>query len=168
LPRLVDREPDVFLLLAGPDAGELEKIRDLGNKLNVTMYYNWIGPLRGREKHEALACSEFLALPSDEDPYPLVLLEAMAHNKPVLTTDVVGQASLISENKAGIIVKPGDLDSIVDEAIRLLSDPDYRRAIGNNARRLAERMFSVKSAIDEMEVLYTRLIETKGSSTVLS
>src|SRR5262249_20743475 len=91
LPRLVDRVPEVFLLFAGPDAGEFEKIRELGNKLNVTMYYKWIGPLRGRDKHEAFACSEFLALPSDEDPYPLVLLEAMAHNKPVLTTNVVGQ-----------------------------------------------------------------------------
>jgi glycosyltransferase involved in cell wall biosynthesis len=160
LPKLIDKVPEVFLLLAGPDAGELEKIRDLGNKLSVTKYYKWIGPLRGKEKHEAFECSEFLALPSDEDPYPLVLLEAMAHNKPVLTTSVVGQASVISANESGLVINPGDLDGIVDGATRLLTDPMYRKKIGINGRRLAEKMFSVKSVVDEIEMLYMRLMES--------
>ena len=165
LPELIDKEPDVFLLFVGPDAGELEKILKLGKALGVTEHYKWIGPLHGREKQEAFECSEFLALPSDEDPYPLVLLEAMAHKRPVLTTSVVGQASLISTNKAGIIIAPGDLNGIVDGASRLLADPAYRKMIGNNAGRLAERMFSVKAAVDEIEMLYADLIERKRTLT---
>ena len=165
LPKLIDKVPEVFLLLIGPDAGELEKIRELGKRLGVTTYYKWIGPLQGREKHEAFECSEFLALPSDEDPYPLVLLEAMAHKKPVLTTSVVGQASVISANESGIIITPGDLDGIVDGAVRLLTDPVYRKTIGGNGRRLAERMFSVKSVVDEIEMLYASMIERKGTLT---
>jgi glycosyltransferase involved in cell wall biosynthesis len=161
LPKLIDKEPDVFLLFVGPDAGELGKMRELGRRLGVAMHYKWIGPLQGREKHEAFECSEFLALPSDEDPYPLVLLEAMAHKRPVLTTSAVGQASVISTHEAGIIVTPGDLDGIVDGAIRLLTDPVYRETIGSNARRLAERMFSVKAVVDEIEMLYWHMIEHK-------
>jgi glycosyltransferase involved in cell wall biosynthesis len=161
LPKLIDIVPEVFLLFVGPNAGELEKIRELGTKLGVTNYYEWIGPLQGREKHEAFECSEFLALPSDEDPYPLVLLEAMAHKKPVLTTSVVGQACVISANETGIIISPGDLNGIVDGAIRLLTDPAYSKTIGSNGRRLAEKMFSVKSAVDDIEMLYTSMIERK-------
>ena len=160
LPKLIDKEPEVFVLFVGPDAGELDKMLKLGKRLGVTEHYKWIGPLQGREKQEAFECAEFLALPSDEDPYPLVLLEAMAHKRPVLTTNVVGQASLISANEAGIIISPGDLDGIVDGAIRLLADPVYRKTTGNNARRLAERMFSVKAAVDEIEILYMRLMES--------
>ena len=166
LPSLIDKVPEVFLLLVGPDAGELEKIRELGMRLGVSMHYKWIGPLQGREKHEAFECSEFLALPSDEDPYPLVLLEAMAHNKPVLTSSVVGQASVISTNRSGIIITPGDLNGIVDGALRLLLDPVYRKTIGGNARRLAEQTFSAKVAVDEIEILYTRIIERKRSKPV--
>ncbi len=162
LPRIIDEEPEVFLLFVGPDAGELEKIRELARSLGVTDYYKWIGPLQGREKHEAFECSEFLALPSDEDPYPLVLLEAMAHERPVLTTNVVGQASMIGGNEAGIIVSPGDLDGIVSGAIRLLTDSLYKRTIGGNARRLAEREFSVGAVVDEIEKLYAGLMEGKG------
>jgi glycosyltransferase involved in cell wall biosynthesis len=163
LPKLIDKVPEVFLLFAGPDAGELEKIRELGETLGVTAYFKWIGPLKGTEKHEAFDCSEFLALPSDEDPYPLVLLEAMAHSKPVLTTSVVGQASVIRANESGIIINPGDLGGIVDGAIKLLTDSAYTKATGSNGRRLAERMFSVKSVVDEIEVLYMSMIELKNS-----
>jgi glycosyltransferase involved in cell wall biosynthesis len=158
LPRLIEKEPDVFLLFVGPDAGELEKIRELGERLGVTEYYRWLGPLQGEEKHQAFECAELLALPSDEDPYPLVLLEAMAHGKPVLTTTVVGQASVISAHDAGLILEPGDLDGIVEGTLRLLSDEAYRSTIGANGRRLAETMFSVDAFVDEIESLYRGLI----------
>jgi glycosyltransferase involved in cell wall biosynthesis len=165
LPKLIDKAPDVFLLFVGPDAGELKKMLELGKRFGVTMHYKWIGPLQGREKHEAFECSEFLALPSDEDPYPLALLEAMAHKRPVLTTSAVGQASVISTNNAGIIIAPGDLNGIVDGAIRLLTDPVYKKTIGSNARRLAERMFSVRAVVDEIEMLYNYLTRQRTLTT---
>jgi glycosyltransferase involved in cell wall biosynthesis len=166
LPRLIGKEPEVFLLLVGPDAGELAKMGELANALGVGMHYKWIGPLQGREKHEALECAEFLALPSDEDPYPVVLLEAMAHTKPVLTTSVVGQAFDISANEAGIIITPGDLNGIVDGAMRFLTDPVYRNAIGGNARRLAEKTFTTKAVVGEIEMLYARIIEERGNDNL--
>jgi len=158
LPRILVKHPDAFLLLVGPNAGELGRVRELGDKLGVAAHYKWIGPLHGTEKHEAIECCEFLALPSDNDTYPLVLLEAMARRKPVLTTSVVGQASVIRENEAGIIVKPGDLEGIVEGTIKLLTDSVLRTTIGNNAGRLADTMFSVRAAVDGIETLYESLI----------
>jgi glycosyltransferase involved in cell wall biosynthesis len=168
LPQLIEREPNVFLLYVGPDAGEAEKIRTLAESLGVTEYYKWLGPLQGEEKHEAFESSEFLALPSDEDPYPLSLLEAMAHRKAVLTTSGVGQASVIRAHEAGIIVSPGDLDGMMEEAAKLLTDEQYRSAIGANARRLAERMFSVGAVVDEIEILYAELVERKAAGLASS
>jgi glycosyltransferase involved in cell wall biosynthesis len=168
LPQLIEKEPNVFLLFVGPDAGELEKIRNLAESLDVTEYYKWLGPLQGEEKHEAFECSEFLALPSDNDPYPLSLLEAMAHRKAVLTTSGVGQASVIRAHEAGIIVSPGDLDGIMEGAAKLLTDERYRSAIGANARRLAERMFSVGAVVDEIEFLYADLVERKAAEVAPS
>jgi len=79
----------------------------------------------------------------------------MAHGKPVLTTTVIGQGSVIRAHDAGIIVSPEDLDGIVDAAARLLTEERYRSAIGANARLLAETMFSVGAVV---ESLYARLI----------
>ena len=161
LPRLIEKVPDVFVLFVGPDAGELEKIRALAERLGVTKYYKWLGPLEGKEKHEAFECGELFALPSDDDPYPLALLEAMAHEKPVLTTSGVGQAPVISAHEAGIVVSPGDLDGLVEGATRLLTDEAYRSATAANARRLAEGMFSVGAIVDEIELLYRSLVTTQ-------
>ena len=79
LPRLIENVGDVFVVFAGPDAGELEGVEKLAERLGVAEYYKWLGPLYGEEKHEAFESAEFVALPSDDDPYPLALLEAMAH-----------------------------------------------------------------------------------------
>jgi glycosyltransferase involved in cell wall biosynthesis len=163
LPRLIEKVPDICVLFVGPDAGELEKIRALAERLGVTEHYRWLGPLHGREKHEAFECCELLALPSDDDPYPLALLEAMAHGKPVLTTSGVGQAPVISAHGAGIVVSPGDVDGLVEGATRLLTDEAFQGATAANARRLAERMFSVGAVVDEIEVLYGRLVERNGA-----
>ena len=160
LPALRSVVPSVFVLFVGPDAGELDQMRGLGETLGVSSCFKWIGPLQGKEKHEALCCSEFLALPSDEDPYPLVLLEAMAHGKPVLTTSVVGQAGVIKEHEAGIIVSPGDLQGLETGAKRLLTDSVYLKATAERARELAEAKFSVQSVIDEVKSLYTRVINS--------
>ena len=168
LPQLIEKEPNVFLLFVGPDAGEMEKIRNLATSLGVTDYYKWLGPLQGEEKHQAYECSEFLALPSDVDPYPLSLLEAMAHRRAVLTTSGVGQASVIREHEAGIIVSPGDLDGIMEGAAKFLTDERYRSAIGANARRLAEKMFSVGAVVDELELLYADLVERKAAEVATS
>jgi glycosyltransferase involved in cell wall biosynthesis len=168
LPQLIEKEPDVFLLFVGPDAGVIEGIHKLAENLGVTAYYKWLGPLQGEEKHEAFECAEFLALPSDYDAYPLSLLEAMAHRKPVLTTSGVGQASIISAHEAGIIVSPGDLDGIMEGAVKLLTDGRYRSAIGANARRLAERMFSVGAVVDKIELLYADLVERKAAEVATS
>ena len=166
LPKLIEREPEVFLLFVGPDGGEAEKMREVGESLGVSQYYKWIGPLKGKEKHEAFECCELLALPSDEDPYPLALLEAMAHSRAILTTDVVGQASDIRANEAGVLVSPDDLNGLVSGAIKLLAEPEYRKALGANGRRLAERMFSVGAVVDEIESLYWTMVETKRTSAV--
>jgi glycosyltransferase involved in cell wall biosynthesis len=168
LPQLIEREPKVFLLFVGPDAGELEKIHKLAEGLGVNECYEWLGPLQGEEKHEAFECSEFLALPSDDDPYPLTLLEAMAHGKAVLTTSGVGQASVIKAHEAGIVVSPEDLDGIREGAVKLLTDERYRSAIGASARRLAERMFSVAAVVDEIELLYADLVERKSAEVATS
>lgn len=162
LPELVRTDASVMALFVGPDAGELDTIRNLANSLGVADHCKWLGSLVGKEKHEAYACSEFLALPADEDPYPLVLSEAMAHGKPVLTTDVVGQAPIIEANEAGVVVPPDDLDAVVAGAKRLLTDEAYSKTVGSNGRRLAETAFGAEAIVDEIEDLYLRLIKARS------
>ncbi|SFV16214.1 Glycosyltransferase involved in cell wall bisynthesis [Methylobacterium sp. 174MFSha1.1] len=157
LSKIVKSVPEAFLLLVGPDEGEWAMMERLGHELGVSSHFRWIGPLQGPEKHAAIECAAFLALASDEDPYPIAVLEALAHGKPILTTHVIGQAEIITQSRAGLVVAPGDVEALADAALKLLRDDKLRAEISENARHLALKSFSIDSMINEMEDLYMQL-----------
>ena len=55
----------------------------------------------------------------------------------------------------------------MEGAAKLLTDERYKK-IGANARRLAERMFSVGAVVDEIELLYAELVERKAAGLASS
>lgn len=57
-------------------------------------------------------------------------------------------AGLITENSAGVAVKPNDSDAFADALVRLADDPEETRAMGRRARALAETSFDRKMLAD--------------------
>jgi glycosyltransferase involved in cell wall biosynthesis len=157
LPKIVAKVPDVFLLLVGPDTGEYAKLKKIARNLKICNHFKWIGPLRGKEKHQVLTAADFLALPSDEEPFGLVLLEAMAHAKPVIGSDATGPSEIIDNNVTGFITRRGNADDIVTAALKLLTNPTLREQMGRKAQEVAIAKFRVSRVVDQVENLYYRL-----------
>lgn len=157
LPSILNRAPNAFLLFVGPDEGEWVETERLGQTLGVADRFRWIGPLLGAEKHAAIECAAFLGLPSDEDPYPVVVLEGLAHGKPIVTTNVIGQADVICRANAGLITAPGDVEAIADAASKLLEDGTLRAELSINAKNLAQSKYSIKGMVDKVEALYRKI-----------
>ena len=63
----------------------------------------------------------------------------MAHGRPVVATRVGGIPDLVEDGATGFLVEPGDVDGLRAALLRLLSDPDLRRRLGNEARRRVRR-----------------------------
>jgi glycosyltransferase involved in cell wall biosynthesis len=81
-----------------------------------------------------MAQSDVLILPSYEDAYPLVVLEAMASGLPVIVTSNVGTAKFIEEGHTGYVIPPGRADALL-QALRLLTaDRALGRRMGATAR----------------------------------
>lgn len=158
LPKIVAKVPDAFLLLVGPDAGEYAKVKKIASNLKVCSHFKWIGPLRGKDKHQVFAAADFLALPSDEDSFPLVLLEAMAHAKPVIGSDAVGPSEIIDNNITGFIIRRGNIDDIVNAALKLLTNPMMRERMGRKAREVVIAKYRISRVVDQVENLYYRLV----------
>jgi glycosyltransferase involved in cell wall biosynthesis len=154
ISRVIPTHPDVCLVLAGPDGGLLGAVREAADRLGIAEHVRYVGPLYGDEKHQAYACAEITLLPSDEDPYPLVILEAMAHGRPVIGSDAVGPREMILHGETGFIVPRGNSEAIAASAMRLLGDAKLRLAMGNHAREVAARKHSVGGAVDRLEALY--------------
>ena len=73
----------------------------------------FLGPMYGVEKLNYLSASDCLILPSYTEGAPVVLMEAIAKNVPVIATDVGGIKKMIKNNREGIIIKPKSKKDII-------------------------------------------------------
>jgi glycosyltransferase involved in cell wall biosynthesis len=83
-----------------------------------------------------------LVLPSWIEGMPLVVLEAMAHAKPVIATPVGGSPELVADGETGLLVPPRDPAALAAAIRDLLDDPDRARRLGLAGRERAQREFS--------------------------
>ena len=100
------------------------------------------------------------ALPSTDarEGFGLVLLEAMACGRPVLTTPIVGMAADVERRGAGAVVPPNDPAALA-AALRSLED---RPGMGRRARKLVEELYTWERVADDYEELFRSLT---GSSS---
>ena len=85
---------------------------------------------------------DVLVLPSWIEGLPVIVLEAMAHAKPVIATPVGGTAELVADGETGLLVPPGDPERLAGAIRTLASDPELRGRLGPAGRERVERDFS--------------------------
>jgi glycosyltransferase involved in cell wall biosynthesis len=88
-----------------------------------------------------IARAAVFVLSSRSDPFPLVVLEAMALARPVVASDLPGPREQLGERARFFAV--ADADALADEVVRLLDDPAGAGAMGAAAARRCEEMWDV-------------------------
>jgi glycosyltransferase involved in cell wall biosynthesis len=119
--------PVRFLLIGPLRAPELLR----GAPENV----EWMGGVLHDQVAEAMRRADLFVVPSIEDAYPLVTLEAMASGLPVIVSDHAGTSELVTPGVDGLIVKAGETPPLVAAIQRLIEDEDVRRRIGEAGRQ---------------------------------
>jgi type III pantothenate kinase len=123
------------------------------------------GPLRDRVPgalgfvpHHELARlydrAAIVACPSRREGFGVACLEAMAHARPVVATNVGGLRDLVLDGETGIVVPPRDPAALRDALERLLADPGLRRRLGAEARERARERFSWSAVTDATLAAY--------------
>ena len=94
-----------------------------------------------------MRAADFLVLPSRYDTFGLVVLEAMASARPVVTTRAAGASALVTPECGVVIDDPEDTAALAEAMRSLAADPQRRRHMGRAARVVAERhTFSAMAA----------------------
>ena len=136
------------LVLAGDGEmrAEIEaRIDELGLRANVRIT-GWIANDRVREE---ILAARALVLPSFAEGLPVVLMEAMALRRPVITTYVAGIPELVHGGENGWLVPAGDIDGLAEAMIDCLAAPiDVLVRMGEaaHARVLARHDVDVEAA----------------------
>lgn len=72
----------------------------------------------------------------EPEPFGRVIIEAMALKKPVIATAVGGPVEIITDSSFGILIKPNSPGKLADEICRLVSEPETRQNLGDNAYKV--------------------------------
>ena len=88
---------------------------------------------------DLMRAADLVVCPSRYEPFSLVVLEALASGRPVVTVRSVGAASLLSEDCAIVLENPDDPSALAAALTALAEDPARRDDMGRAGRRLALR-----------------------------
>jgi glycogen(starch) synthase len=146
----------VELVIAGdgPLRGELEDLaRTLGVRERVT-FRGWVAP---DAVWSELAQATLVLMPSREESFGLVALEAALAARPVVATRVGGLQELIQHGSTGLLVCPEDPEAIANAISHLLDCPELMARMGRAASIRARSAYSWERYLDGYEALYERL-----------
>lgn len=129
-------------------SGELEgRVREVAAEEGVGDAVRITGFLPQREVARWCAAADLLALPSELDPSPKALHEAMELGLPVVVADAVGTAGdLVRDGANGRIHPVGDVEALAACLEELIASPERRAELGSGARETAERWSMERAA----------------------
>jgi len=136
---------------------KLEKlVKDLG--ISGSIYFTGFRP----DVSTMLAGMDIVVLPSHCEPLGNVVMEAMAMGKLVIATNDGGPAEIISDQKDGILVPPGNPLALAQAIQEVLDFPDeVREQISISASEKIAKHFSIQHQVAQLAKLYRNVVATK-------
>jgi glycosyltransferase involved in cell wall biosynthesis len=96
----------------------------------------------------------------DRDGIPNVLLEAMAMELPVVSTDISGIAELVEDQHNGFLVPEKNSEVIAEALAKLILDPEIRQIYGKRGRKKVLQQFSLEQNVAEIGNLFAQVTTT--------
>jgi glycosyltransferase involved in cell wall biosynthesis len=154
--------PNVWLLIVGADALEVhggsftEELKVLARELGVTQRVVFTG--ERADVPEIMAACDVFSMPSFEEPFGLVFLEAMAMQRPVAAVDNGGTPEVVEHGRSGLLAPARDVEALAANIVTLLKDEGLRARMGAYGRaRVLEYFNAHRMARDAREAYETIL-----------
>jgi glycosyltransferase involved in cell wall biosynthesis len=152
----------VSFVLAG-DGPELPILKKQAELLKLNDRICFLG--YRRDVDILLTKFDILVMTSLAEPFGIVAIEGMAASLPIIAFDVNGLNEIILDNRTGFLVKPFDIDELVNKTAFLIKQNKIRKQMGSEASRHFERNFSVDIMVKSTEKIYRDLTtESRKSS----
>lgn len=155
------KNKDIKFILAGDweSKEDKENILKLIKQKEINNFICFLGEIAGDKKIKAFCNADIFLFPSYAEGFPIALLEAMASGLPVITTPVGGIPELVEDGVNGFLVKPGDINSMVDKIIELFRDEKSRKLIRNNNMDKIRKYYAIEKIDEELNKIYDEVLE---------
>jgi glycosyltransferase involved in cell wall biosynthesis len=158
LGRLKSEYPDLWLVLAGTGAPDfLSLVRRWLDKHKVRAYTREVGFLSGQDKQDAFAAADVFALPSLNENFGIVNIEAMHAGLPLLVSDQVYICREIEQAGAGIVCRP-DVPSVTARLREMLGGAVDLKKMGIRGRALVQQRYRPEAATATLVGVYAETL----------
>jgi glycosyltransferase involved in cell wall biosynthesis len=151
--RAQGEEAVLVVLGDGPDRASVEA---LAQELGVAGACRFLGFRRDVARWYG-AFDAFL-LTSENEGTPVVAIEALAAECPVVATDAGGTATVVRHGETGLLAPIGDIETLATHLARLVREPVWARALGRAGAADVRNRFGTERMVDAVDGLYERLL----------
>ncbi len=139
---VVKKFPDANLTMIGTDDGEglFEACHMLVRSLGIEENVDFKGACDSNQVHEEMSKNPIFvqhsvttSIDGDKEGTPVAVMEAMAMGLPIVATNHAGIGEMIDHNRTGLLVSEYDFEKMAEEMVRVASDSEFRKALGQNA-----------------------------------
>lgn len=156
IPDVLLRHPDAQFVFAGD--GEVDQCVAYAEELGVNDNCNFVGWADLQKKDLLLKDASMLILPSKEESFGIVLLEAMSYGLPVICSDGGFMHEVVDAGKDGLVFPSGDRAALSRAVCTLLENPGLCRKMGEFGRLKVARSYETSVAIDTWKQIYFRIL----------
>jgi glycosyltransferase involved in cell wall biosynthesis len=162
--KICKKYPDVTLFIAGEGAAK-EFIEQYATTSGIGQQVVFTGWLSQNELHEYLSADCVFVMPSMlGEAFGLVAAEASMAGAAVIVSRIGALPEIVEDRVSGLVVTPGDTNSLVQAIEELINDEELRRKFGIAAKKRAQKLFSMEKSVDEYEKTYQQLITAQKLS----
>jgi len=158
IAQLINKYPNLKYLIIG-DGPEMRHLKELSSNLRINEHVEFLGQLPHEKVLAYMAKADIFSLPSWDEAFGVVYIEAMAQGKPVIGCKGEGIEDFVEHGKTGLLVKPKDVDSLVKALDFLLIHPSEAQDIGKRARDLVLKNYTWERSAEKLVEVYRDILK---------
>jgi glycosyltransferase involved in cell wall biosynthesis len=156
---LRERGIDAVLCMVG-DGPDRRQVEERAHELGIARHCLFVGYQRDIAPYYGFF--DAFLLPSANEGTPVVAIESLAAERPVIATAVGGVPDVVDDGATGFLVPPRNVAAIVDRLEELARDPELRARMGAAGRDRVVPRYAVTRLVDDVDSLYRELLAEKG------
>ncbi|MFL0269794.1 glycosyltransferase [Candidatus Clostridium radicumherbarum] len=162
---LLKKYPGIKYYIIG-DGEEKNNLQELVNSLNLNKNIFFLGKLEHKEVIKYMFNANIFSMPSWQEGFGMVYIEAMACGKPVIGVQGEGIQDAIIDKENGLLVNPQNIESLVQAIDFLISNPDKADYIGKNAKESVINNFTWDINAKKTVEIYEHISKASGGKII--
>jgi glycosyltransferase involved in cell wall biosynthesis len=154
--RVSQRRPDIEFIIVGEEQNDgrpfTKDLMGLAASLGAAERIRYLGYVR--HIPELLAAVDVVVVPSWDEGFSLVTIEALAARRAVLASNIGGITDILKDNVSGLLFAPRDWQQLTEKLLYLVSDAPLRDRLAAAGQRDVYARFGREQIINRIEALY--------------